>query len=110
MRNDKRVIYKYRLQQGGATTIKGWFTRVMHVGEQDGELYIWMENSLNAMSFYTGNMIPRAESEKVEVTINAIGTGWEYGAADFGMHIGTVQMSDGLVWHIFISGAGWVRT
>lgn len=112
MRNDQRVIYKYRLQEGGETKIKGWFTREMHVGEQDGELYIWMENSLTRQDYYTGNMMPRDEDEKIEISVYAIGTGWPYAAAEFGVHVGTVQMSNGLVWHIFIhtDGQKWVRT
>lgn len=112
MRNDQRVIYKYRLQDGGETKIKGWFTRMMHVGEQNGELYIWMENSLTRTDFYTGQQVPRDDSEKIEISVYAIGTGWPYAAAEFGVHVGTVQMSDGLVWHVFIhtDGQKWVQT
>ena len=110
MRNDTRTIYKYRLQDGGATTIKGWFTGVAHVGEQDGELTIWMENSLTKSDYFAGTQIPREENEKIELTVYAIGTGWPYFPYDIGNFIGTVQMSNGLVWHIFIANKGWVKT
>ena len=104
MCNDQRIIYKYRLQDGGVTVIKGWFTRVVHVGEQDGELMIWMENSLTKGDAQ-GNQIPRDEPQ-IEVTIYVIGTGWPY-SAGVGKHVGTVQMKNGLVWHVFISDVRW---
>lgn len=66
MRNDQRIVYKYRLQDGGETKIKGWFTRIMHVGEQNGELYIWMENSLTRTDFSTGEQVPRDDSERLK--------------------------------------------
>jgi hypothetical protein len=92
-------MYKYRVQPGGKTNLKGWFTGVFAVGEQDGNLVIWAENSLTKSA---PNQMPRAEDEKIEIEVFSIGTGWPYAAGGVGRHIGSVQMKDGLVWHVFI--------
>lgn len=108
MRDDKRVIYKYPIQQGGETVIRGWFTRFMHVGEQNGELMVWMENSLTHSG--KAGWAPRTPDEMIEVTFHAIGTGWTYENGELGFHMGTVQMSDGLVWHVYIGpGTRWIE-
>ena len=110
MSNDKRVIYKYPLEEGGLTVISGWFTGAMYVGEQDGKLFIWMENSLTRTEAYSGKQVKRNEDEKVDVEIYVIGTGWSYYSNKTGKYIGTVQMENGLVWHIFVSSKkGWVQ-
>ena len=102
MKKDTRVIYKYPIAAGGATVITGWFTKIVHVGEQNGELMLWMENSLTKPDFLTGEEKPRDEEEKIELQVWALGTGWKYKEGQLGTHIGTVQMSDGLVWHMFM--------
>lgn len=98
----KKVIYKYRINQGGETKIKGLFGRILHVGEQDGELYLWAENILTRLDFRSGEEIPRGEDEKVELSVFVIGTGWPYFDNDSVVYVDTVQMSDGLVWHVFL--------
>ena len=109
MRHDTRTVWKYRIQEGGETTLKGWFTKIMHVGEQDGQLTVWIENSLTRPDI-SGKQVPRDEEEKIEITLWAIGTGWSYPADAAGRHIGTVQMNNGLVWHVFIKDAKWLST
>lgn len=109
MKTDTRVIYKYELEQG-ETTITGWFTRFIHVGEQNGKLVVWMENSLTHLDFYNGAQVPRAEDEQISIRFFIVGTGWSYSAMT-GQHVGTVQMSNGLVWHVFmdLGNAKWVQ-
>ena len=100
--NNKRIIYKYELTQQGYTDITGCFSNVVHLGEQEGRLYIWLERSLTRTNFYTGKQIPRDESEERVYRFFTIGTGWTYSPADVGTHIGSAQMSNGLVWHVFM--------
>ena len=102
MFNDTRVVYKYPIAAGGVTRIKGWFSRVLAVGEQDGELVLWAENSLTRTDFHTGEKVLKSEDEKIEIEVLVIGTGWNYIENTAGIYIGTVQMSDGLVWHVFV--------
>ena len=86
------VIYKYELPQGGEKEYTGSFNQFLKAGEQDGKLVLWAENFLD-------------ESEPVDtISFVVIGTGWNYIKTVSGSHlqyIDTVQMSDGLVWHIF---------
>lgn len=49
-----------------------------------------------------GNQIPREDKEKIDLTIFSIGTGYPYSAVGVGEYLRSVQMSDGLVWHIFV--------
>ena len=101
MKNDKRVIWKYRLDEGGETELTGWFTKVLAADEQDGCLVLWAENSLVKHDHCTGALVPRANKEKTTIHVLALGTGWDYDASEY-HYLTTVQMSDGLVWHIFI--------
>ena len=91
---DTRIVYKYCLEPGGATIIKGWFTKFLKVDKQEDNIVIWMENSLTRPDGTN-----RKECEKFEITLYAIGTGWTY-PSDL-TYIDTVQMDDGLVWHVF---------
>jgi hypothetical protein len=84
-------IFKYMLDQNptalqyvempaGAT--------VLHVGEQYGQLYVW------AM------VIPEATVVKYKFFV--LGTGEDIGHLELVCHfLGSVQMSNGLVWHVF---------
>lgn len=101
MLNDTRVVYKYIIPEGGETTIRGWFTRILDVAEQDGNLVIWIENSITHGDLM-GNQIPRDESEKINLTVFSIGTGWPYSSSGVGDYVRSVLMSSGLVWHIFV--------
>lgn len=87
------VVYKYELPQGGEVELTGRFNRFLKAGEQNGKLVLWTENLLD-------------ESEPTDtVSFLVIGTGWKYIKTISGSHLSyvdTVQMSDGLVWHIFV--------
>ena len=86
------VIYKYELPQGGEKAYTGRFNQFLKAGEQDGKLVLWTENFLD-------------ESEPTDtISFLVTGTGWKYIKTISGSslkYIDTVQMSDGLVWHIF---------
>ena len=97
-----RAIYKYELPQQGYIDLKGCFSNVMHLGEQDNQLYVWIERSLTKTDFHTGKQVPREEKEEKTYRFSIIGTGQSYSPSEIGMHIGTVQMRSGFVWHIFM--------
>ena len=91
----KKVIYKYVLPEGGSARIKGWFTGIFTVGKQNNNLVMWAENNIEK---YSGERWK--ENEKITVEITVLGTGCKYNYV--GDYIGTVQMDDGLVWHVFV--------
>lgn len=78
------TIYKYQLT-GTNTLNLGEGYKFLHVGEQNGEVYLWA--AVDPMA------------EPLSVTFVIVGTGQNI-PADY-PHIGTVQMNNGLVWHIF---------
>lgn len=80
-----RVVYKYILPQGGSITLKKPFNRFLKVGEQNENLVLWVEEEL--------------EGEETKIQFIVLGTGWKY--PDNFQYIDSVQMSDGLVWHVF---------
>lgn len=91
MKRQAFVIYKYELPIGGEKEITGSFNQFLKVGEQDGRLMLWTENYLD---------------DKNDTTISfvVVGTGWQYVKSIDGTYlkyVDTVQMSDGLVWHVF---------
>lgn len=91
MKRQAFVIYKYELPVGGEKEITGNFNQFLKVGEQDGKLVLWTENYLN-------------DKNNVTISFVVVGTGWEYVKCIDGTYlkyIDTVQMSDGLVWHVF---------
>ena len=104
MRNKKdlRVVYKYVLPIGGKTTITGWFTKILTVQKQGDNIVLWAENSLTKYNKKYNTFFPREERDKIALEIDVIGTGWDY--KDEGQkYVGTVQMDDGLVWHVYAS-------
>lgn len=80
-----QVIYKYRITDNMEMPKDA---QIIRVGEQDGELVLWA--------------IVTVGSSNVRRYIYVIGTGRE---TDFDLRAatyhGTVQQSNGLVWHIF---------
>jgi len=83
-------VFKFRLAPELHPTIQvptgaEW----LHVGEQADELYVW------------ALVDTKAPYETRTFTI--VGTGWVE-AAITGRHVGTVQMANGLVWHVFEGG------
>ena len=86
------VVYKYELPLGGEKEYIGRFNQFLKAGKKDGKLVLQTENFLD-------------ESEPTDtISFLVIGTGWKYIKTISGSYlkyIDTVQMSDGLVWHIF---------
>jgi hypothetical protein len=84
-----RIIYKYELEPGGSTTISLPFnSRVLTVQEQRGKLVMWVlvdtSQGTGNRNFYT---YPTGEP-----LLNCVeAMKW----------IATVQMSNGLVYHVF---------
>jgi len=60
---------------------------VVHCGEQDGVLFIWVDGCI--------------EGEYCDYAYRVIGTGHPIEPEDGADHVGTVQMTNGLVWHIY---------
>ena len=85
------MIYKYLLEQDPTrlqlvTMPTG--ARVLHVGEQYGDLYAW------AM------VVP--DATPVNRKFFVLGTGTPIGHLEMDVKFaGSVQMSNGLVWHVF---------
>lgn len=84
-------IYKYPLVQdptGLQLVEMPAHAKMLHVGEQHGQLYVW------AM------VIP--EATKVNYKFFVLGTGTDIGHLEMACNfLGSVQMSTGLVWHVF---------
>ena len=82
------VVFKYRIEPIEEPTIqlpRG--ARFLHVGEQDDELYVWALVD-SSQPWHTLELV-------------VIGTGWGHKSTNIGPHIGTVQMRNGLVFHVF---------
>lgn len=79
------TIYKYKLT-GTETTVELPVSSVpRYVGEQDGDLYVWVELYSNLT--------------KKTVAFNVYGTGWPIDTN--GKYLGTVQMKNNLVFHVY---------
>ena len=82
-----KTIHKYALKPQGAQKVKmPEGAQILHAGEQEGSLFIWARV----------NTEHKPENRKIEV----YGTGHEVNEFDL-EHISTVQMSNGLVFHVF---------
>ena len=102
-KKDLRVVYKYVLPTGGKTVITGWFTEILTVQKQRNNIVLWAENSLSKYNEKYNTFFPREERDKIALEIDVIGTGWDYENKDQ-KYIGTVQMDNGLVWHVYVKG------
>lgn len=83
------VVYKYPLKITGNQQIPVGDRRavILHVGEQNDTLCMWVlldETSTDTKGY---------------LDVDIFGTGNPVHTRN--RHIGTVQMSDGLVWHVF---------
>jgi hypothetical protein len=82
-----RTVYKYPLNNIGENELKlhrGF--QIIHAGEQDGVVNLWVDS--------------RTDNQKDDVTIVIYGTGHQM--SEYAQeHIQSVQMSNGLVWHIY---------
>jgi len=81
-------VYKYTLDKLATKLMLPCSAVVVHVGEQQGDVQIWVEVDLS-----------HAEQER---TFVIFGTGHNISDGDHSyLHMGSVQMSNGLVWHIY---------
>lgn len=83
------TIWKFIIDGDGIIEIPHTH-RVLSVGEQDGRIIAWALVDANAPT--------------IRKSLHVVGTGWKGWYLDGIMtkrFIGTVQMSDGLVWHVF---------
>lgn len=90
------IIYKYLLRQDPFEYQEldlPEYNTPLHVGEQDDKLYVWCQ-------------LTNESNTKVKKRFYVLGTGIDYATMDVRdqirlNHIGTVQMSNKLVWHVF---------
>lgn len=83
-----KVIYKYPIEiTATQTVVMSMNHKLLHVGEQSGELVLWA--------------LVDKDDVKTAITISIYGTGNPASTADYEEYIGTVQMSNGLVWHVY---------
>ncbi len=78
-------VFKYILPQISGDLLIPEPAHILHVGEQFGSLVIWVSVTLDGPVM--------ARHFHVAATGEGISPTWD--------HIGTVQMQDGDVWHVF---------
>jgi len=86
-----KTIYKYplRIQGHQILELPKDQAQILHVGEQNGSITVWA--------------IINTEQEEMEShNVWIYGTGHDIEDAEKLKHLGTVQMRDGLVWHVFL--------
>jgi hypothetical protein len=81
-----RTVYKYDLILGYNSLYLPEGSKVVHVGEQYGNLTMWVEHTIANSASYR--------------TFNVYGTGQPF-LDDNAVHVGTAVMSNGLVWHVY---------
>lgn len=81
-----KTIWKFPLRPGTTALNLPAGAEILHVGEQEGGVNIW------------ALLDPSHPDE--ERVFQIWGTGWQI-TVEPGQHVGTVQMRDGLVWHVF---------
>ena len=85
------MIYKYPLKQeitAVQTVVMPAGARMLHVGEQYGDLYVWA--------------MVRPDATPVSHKFFVLGTGQPIDHLEFdSKFLGSVQMSTGVVWHVF---------
>lgn len=85
------MIYKYPLAQDPTQlqlVSMPANAKLLHVGEQYGELYAWA--------------MVQPDATKVDYKFFVLGTGVSIDHLEMNVKfLGTVQMSSGLVWHVF---------
>jgi hypothetical protein len=82
-----RTIYKYDLMFGYNSLYIPDGYKVVHVGEQYGNLTMWVEQ-------------PTSKYPPSMHTFQVYGTGQPF-LDDNAVHVGTAVMTNGLVWHVY---------
>jgi hypothetical protein len=83
----KAVIHKYTISSSLTISLPV-FSKVLHVGVQDGEIRIWVIKPADP------------NVEHVSKTYSIRGTGLEFETDDAGTHLGSV-FAGPFVWHVF---------
>ena len=98
--NPYRKIYKYRLEEGGQTTIAAYWAELLDIQVQEDNIVLWA----SVAPYCTDIMgdVQKREDKPTTLIFTALGTGWEYKNHNVGEYFKTVQMPSGLVWHIFV--------
>lgn len=89
------MIYKYEIDFGKPTKMPVG-AKILHVGQQGGRLFVWAIVNPSA----------RIVDRQLEIlaTGQVLGTGETLTSFMAFDHLGTVQMADTLVWHVFDGG------
>lgn len=82
------TIHKFEVDVGENKIFLSSTARILHAGEQRGRLYIWA-------------VVNTEEEVKTPRKIFVHGTGFPLEGSTHSVHIGTVQMETGLVFHVF---------
>ena len=98
--NPYRKIFKYRLEEGGQTTIAAYWGELLDIQVQEDNIVLWA----SVAPYCTDIMgeTHKREDKPTTLIFTAVGTGWEYKNRNIGEYFKTVQMPSGLVWHIFV--------
>ena len=80
------AVWKFELSPTGLLYMPA-ISKPLHVGEQDDNIYLW------------ALVDPTTPNVKWDFTI--IGTGWTFNPPNYPF-VGTVQMSNGLVFHVWV--------
>ena len=83
----QRLIYKYQLEHKNGVLAVPWACTVIHVGEQEDGIYLWVEFE----STDHGDAM-------LEYYVAPTGTEFKTVAR----HYKTIQMRSGLVWHVYL--------
>ncbi len=84
----KKVIYKYAIPGASASFSFPSDAKVVHVGEQYSQVMLWIEHD------------PLSDTHMMRRNFRIVGTGHKE-IEDTWLHIVTVQMKSGLVWHVY---------
>jgi len=84
------TVYKYRVYETPTPVLQlPSGAALLHLGEENDSLYVWA--------------LVDTEQPYEQRDLMLAGTGWEMPATP-GRHVGTVQMRNGLVFHLFEGG------
>ena len=89
-----RVVYKFGLRAIDEVQLLdlGDTAQVVHVGEQVGEICLWVEKELDPLN---------DPFEPWRFLVVGTGQQLDNGGKAYHEYVGTVQMSNGLVWHVY---------
>ncbi len=83
-----RKIHKYKLEKQAEAIRIPHGGKVIHAGAQGGEVYVWVEFEAET-------------HHQRELSYVVVPTGGAFNAQGM-IHFKTIQMSNGLVWHLYL--------